>query len=144
MTLIVHDPNTATILSSAPQGSLCSIEQANFLAAKGGRVVWLSKDLRRLIRPSQSSPTSSDTFSTGSPQSSFQRVLGAVGGGTANTPRRPVYVSINAGVMLSNSCPGSTLSSSVGLTADEILDLTIMAGTDPNVSPVILRSIHAC
>ena len=57
-------------------------------------------------------------------------------------PRRPIYVSINAGVMLSNSCPGSAVASSVGLTSDEILDLTIQAGTDPNVSQVTSPYCH--
>lgn len=113
---------------------MSSLDQATYITGKGGRIVWLSKDLRRLPRSFQSSPSSSDIYSTGSPQSSFQRVLGVLGGGSGNIPRRPIYVSINAGVMLSNSCPGSPIASSVGLTTDEILDMTILAGTDPNVS----------
>lgn len=110
--------------------------QANYVASKGARVVWLSKDLRHTPQSFNLSPSATEGYCTGSPQTSFQRVLETLGGGTAGALRRPVYVSINAGVMQHGACPGSacTSTSSIGLTADEILDMAVIAGTDPNVS----------
>jgi hypothetical protein len=119
-----------------PQGSTCSLIQSNYVTSKGARVVWLSKDLRHTPQSFISSPSSTEGYCTGSPQTSFQRVLETLGGGPPGAQRRPVYVSINAGVMQHGACPGSasTASSSIGLTADEILDMAVIAGSDPNVS----------
>jgi hypothetical protein len=118
------------------QGSTCSVIQSNYVTSKGARVVWLSKDLRHTPQSFISSPSSTEGYCTGSPQTSFQRVLETLGGGPPGAQRRPVYVSINAGVMQHGACPGSasTASSSIGLTADEILDMAVIAGSDPNVS----------
>ena len=61
---------------------------------------------------------------------------GGPGQGSGQGSRRPVYVAINAGAMAHGVCPGgaATASSSKGLSADEILDLALISGTDPNVS----------
>jgi hypothetical protein len=101
------------------------------VTSKGGKIVWLSKDLRH----QEKNCSARDTYNTGCPQSSFQRVLDFLGGGGSGG-RRPVYVAINAGAMAHGVCPGgaATASSSKGLTAEEILDLALISGTDPNVT----------
>ena len=58
--------------------------------------------------------------------------------------RRPVYVAFNAGSMIYSACPGSASasSSSVGLTAEEILDMSLIAGADPNVSTSTVQYVR--
>ena len=125
------------------QGSMCPVEHAKFVLQRGGRIVWLSKDL---CQPSaifggqeavddSSHSTSSRSSGGGTPQMQFQKVIDSLGENVAAGTRRPVYVSFNAGVMAYHACPGSlvTANSSMGLTADEILDMAMMAGADSNV-----------
>ena len=86
--------------------------------------MWLSKDIRNF------SPTTvGDAPVTA--QSAFTKTLEQLGGS-----RRPVYVSVNASSMLHSACPGmpSAASSSIGFSAEEVLDMALIAGTDSNVS----------
>jgi arginase family enzyme len=161
------------------QGASCPYEQAKYVIQRGGRVVWLSKDLRQpqaIFGPSgyahegggtsrvsgvdggtgsvsgvgsagsgnssgvggerTSSPTPRAAASVvATPQMHFQRVIESLGEHAATGARRPVYVSFNAGCMAYSACPGSltTAASSLGFTADEVLDMAMMAGADANV-----------
>jgi arginase family enzyme len=121
------------------QGSMCPVEHAKFATQRGARIVWLSKDLRQptAIFGSQGSDDASPSGprAGGTPQMQFQRVVDSLGENQAAGTRRPVYVSFNAGAMAHAACPGSlvTANSSMGLTADEILDMAMMAGADANV-----------
>ena len=120
------------------------MDQTNFITSRGGRVVWLSKDLRST--PSQFPlplPALTDGVTSSNPVPvpvpvpiAFQKVLESLSGGAA---RRPIYVSLNAGAMKYSACPGSAsaVSSSVGLSADEMLDMAVIAGADANVSTLL-------
>ena len=125
--------------------------------------MWLSKDIRKATSaftfpsPTNDTPGLAGTSSlsgTGavpgiinnsgpnSVTSAFQTVLESLSG---NVLRRPIYISLNAGALLYSACPGSasSSSSSLGLTADEILDIAVVAGSDPNVSTSTCMSVRS-
>lgn len=141
---------------------MCSADQTNFVTSKGGKIVWLTKDLRNtsstfpIPSPIGDTPRSASISSlsgTGislgfgfgpiTAPTAFQKVLESLGG---NILRRPIYVSINSGALLHSACPGSasSSSSSIGLTADEILDMAVIAGADPNVRTEIRSETYSC
>lgn len=120
------------------QGSMCSNEQAKYVTDRNGRVMWLTKDIRG-TKVNPDSPRNNESFGlTTSVAKVFRRALsdlseGATSADGSPKPRRPVMVSFNMEATASAACPGLAYSSSIGFTADEMLEMCFVAGTDPNV-----------
>lgn len=94
----------------ACQGAVCSNEHAQYVISKGGRLLWLS-GLRR---------------STSNPVSKFAEVL-------LNFGNKPVFVSFDIDSIKSADCPGVSAPGTVGLTAEEALEMCREAGRHKNV-----------
>ena len=57
---------------------------------------------------------------------------------------QPVFVSLDLGALVSSDCPGTSLcSSTVGLTAQEILGMSMLAGANPNTCVMDLSEYNA-
>jgi hypothetical protein len=133
------------------------MDHANFVTDHGGSILWLSTDLRRAFGRDGSgsaspsvvgSPTSQarrhstscDAFlvsSDGPPvlTQRFKSALYSLSESGRYGTARPIVMTINAGAMCRAACPGNqrTPESSLGLSADEILDMTLIAGANSNV-----------
>jgi len=124
------------------QGGLCSSDHTKYITEKGGRIIWLSKDLRHASKPCDEQ--NSNTFKNVQKYSGhcvksqkvFQNVLDELrlSRHGSNASDRAIYVSINASSII-NNVSSSTMTglSSIGLTTDEILDIAMTAGADSNV-----------
>eukprot|EP01035_Chromulina_nebulosa_P031096 gene31096-41423_t len=105
----------------AAQGSQCTSEVAQYIGERGGQVIWYGKHLRN--------PASKSTAAY-----QFKKVLSALSVTSATGPNRPVYVSLDVGAMSASAIPQVfTSNSPVGLTVDEVLDMAMIAGANPNV-----------
>lgn len=103
------------------QGSQCTSEVAQYIGDRGGQVVWYGKHLRN--------PASKYTAAY-----QFKKVLSALST-TAAGAGRPVYVSLDVGAMSVSAIQQVyTSNSPIGLTVDEVLDMTMIAGANPNVT----------
>ena len=129
------------------QGAMCPADQAQFVTERGGRIIWLSKDLR---------PSILNSFAVAGPPgqhvlAQFEAALREVGGGAGlgqgqgqgqqqlDSPpgggkRRPVHVSLRADAISEAVLPGAVGQSSIGLSVEEALDICFVAGADHNVS----------
>lgn len=145
----------------AAQGSMCSAEDVNFVEQRGGKIVWLSKDIRNVNPFSMSSPAEIDGqsgqlvkhgSSTELPPAKSHHVA------TPNCPschsadrlanvmepllcqlkgvsrKRPIYVSLHLEALHDSVVSGVATRSYDGLSAQEALHLCQMVGADENVA----------
>lgn len=123
---------------------------------RGGQIYWLTRDIRNK-RLTSSNPSSLATSQAGV---WFEKALkhaaygsrgekpGSDGEGGVHTVH-PVIVSLDMGVLqywntsvnatnvisnLNNNSHVNTNNSAIGLTIDEVLEIAMIAGSDPNVS----------
>jgi hypothetical protein len=87
---------------------------------RGGQIVWYGKHLR-------------NPASKYSAPYQFKKFLAALSL-SASGISRPVYVSLDIGAMCGSAIPQSNSSNSpLGLTIDEVMDMAMIAGANPNV-----------
>jgi hypothetical protein len=64
----------------------------------------------------------------------FKAILKQLGEKPNTGTRRPIFVSIHADAICGTALPGAAIYGSIGLSAEEILDMCFIAGSDPNVT----------
>jgi arginase family enzyme len=123
------------LLNFGCQGSLCSTEQARYMSDRNARTMWLSKDVRT-ARPPMNSPSSRDSGVANTPVAKvFGQALAELAEGPDGPAklRRPLMLALNLEAISCASCPGVANFSTLGLTAEEALEMSFVAGADPNV-----------
>lgn len=97
---------------------------AQYIAERDGQIIWLSRDLRN------------SSLKTNAVQQ-FQIALKSVSVNAANGTSRPVVLAIDVGAVGSFNTSGQfsvTNNSPTGLTVDEVLEMIMIAGANPNVN----------
>ena len=126
------------------------MELSKYILDRGGDIVWYSKDIRgqSMMDPSSSSSASPPGLGVGlggradSCRQLFAKALDKVSGGPSR--QRPIAVSLDMTVCSpfahnnhahrsSNHGLGGS-NSSLGLTADELMDIAFLCGINPNVN----------
>lgn len=98
------------------------MESAQIMMERRAEIVWLNRDIRN---PSMRT----------SPVSLFKKCLKAASINQANGTTRPIVVSLDMGAVGNSECLMTNSNSSpVGFTIDEVLEMIMIAGSDPNVS----------
>lgn len=127
------------LVNFASQGSLCSSDHAMIAERLNAKTLWLSRDLRNstpLMPSTTISPNISDHDLV---LRKFQDTLDGFKkapsnlGSQKSTVQPAVFLSVHADAISNAALPGSTWNSSVGLSAEEILDICFIAGRNPNV-----------
>ena len=137
----------------AVQGSECSTEYVQYHLQRGGKIVWLSKDIRGCLGHNDALHAMDNSSRV---SALFLQALTQVSGVEErhdipitpttlhstddgieedNTPAaRPIVVSLDMGVMMNAGGTNNTSNSMIGLSIDEILNIAQLAGANPNVS----------
>ena len=137
------------------QGTTCSGEQSRYVLDRNGKLFWLSKDIRTysppLDSPSPSVPRIPEKMCNTAAAKLFKKVLFELKEGspmspegqppTTNKPPRPVMIAFNLESMAPSVCPGVSAGSSLGIHAEEALEICFAAGADPGV---VLFDISEC
>jgi arginase family enzyme len=143
------------------QGMQCSSEEVSFVEERGGKVLWLSKDIRQVnpFAPSQqvevgevsdqlvkhgSRPDTPPSCPPSAPPSccpcchSSQRLLTLLKPLLTHlkgiSRKRPIYLSLHMEALHDTVLPGVSSRSYDGLSAEEAMQLCSMAGADQNVA----------
>jgi formiminoglutamase len=96
----------AHFVEYACQGQQCSQEHADFVTAHGGTLMWLTRDIHRVA-------------------DSFPKAMDIAGD--------HIFVSFDIDAVQGSDCPGVSCPGSVGLTAQDAMDISRMAGKNPKV-----------
>lgn len=96
----------------AAQGSQCSKSHADFVREKGGRIVWLRELQER------------------KPSTVFKEIL------TGFPKEMPVFLSFDIDAIASAHCPGVSCPATIGLSAQDALDICFEAGAHRTVQLV--------
>lgn len=96
----------AHFVEYACQGQQCSKEHADFVKEQGGTLMWLTKDVHRVSE-------------------SFPRAMDIAG--------EHIFVSFDIDAVQGSDCPGVSCPGNVGLSAQDAMDISRMAGRNPKV-----------
>ncbi|KAL6065220.1 Arginase [Balamuthia mandrillaris] len=99
----------------AAQGNQCSIAHANYIKEHKGRIFWFS-ELRRVQQQQQKSIAQQ-----------FQGVMDSL-----QSPR--LFVSFDLDAVRSSDAPGVSCPATIGLSAEDALEICFAAGKDPRVA----------
>ena len=146
-------------VSVAAQGTCCSSADAKFVEERGGKIIWLSKDIRQVNPFSNthaepagqlvkhgSSQDEVCTFTDSIPVScspcpschSPSRLISTLQPILTNlkgpSNKRPIYMSLHLESLHNNILPGVSTRSYDGLSAHEALQISFLAGSDENVA----------
>lgn len=106
----------ACLVEFAAQGEQCSAEHAEYVQERGGRIVWLGKDLR-----------GDKKRSVGERFADELRYL------QDEQHCDALFVSFDIDSIASDVCPGVSCPAMIGLSAQEALDIARVAGANPAV-----------
>lgn len=113
------------------QGSSCNIEESNYVSDRGGKILWLSKDLR-----------SATASSVNQSSTHFRSTLKALGKDPISGYNRPIGLSLDASAINVAELPGQCNPNPFGLSVEEMSELAMIAGSDPNVAYFDLSEVN--
>eukprot|EP01135_Chromosphaera_perkinsii_P007857 Nk52_evm49s1020 gene=Nk52_evmTU49s1020 len=107
----------------AAQGSQCSADHVNFMEGKKGRVVWLKE-------------VEEQTRKLGSMATYFNSFLNSFGDDAQ------IFVSFDLDSVRGSEAPGVSCASSLGLSAQDAIEIMLVSGKHPNVKLVDLSEFN--
>jgi arginase family enzyme len=113
------------------QGACCSMEHANYIADRGGKILWLNRDLR-------SAAVSQLNQST----TQFKNALTALGRDAISGYNRPIALSLDVNAINLVELPAQGNPTPYGLSVEEISEMAMIAGSDPNVAYFDISEIN--
>jgi formiminoglutamase len=99
------------------QGNQCSEAHTKYVEEKGGRIIWLLKDIRETLRSSASRVFEAQVLQE------FSR----------KSPNRKIFVSFDVDSIQGSDCPGVSCPAVYGLTSQEALEICFHSGRNPQV-----------
>jgi len=119
------------------QGSQCSADVAQRIVDSGGSIFWLHKDLR--AASTESIAVAQFSRALRSLDACMQQQQQQQHPQSSRSPQPRIMLTIDAGVLCFATHPfGRSSISSVGLTAEEVLEMVFIAGSHPNVAMIEL------
>ena len=113
---------------------LSSMDGAHYITDRGGTIVWLGKHIRTRAATSSGSNSAAEQF---------KQVLVRLGENSqySTGSRRPVCVCFHLKAVNGVVCPGVSTPSTVGFSADEIFEMSYIAGVNPNVRLMVSHMV---
>ena len=113
------------------QGSCCNMEHANYIADRGGKILWLNRDLRSAA-VSQLNQSSTQ----------FKNALSVLGRDAISGYNRPIALSLDINAINLAELPAQGNPTPYGLSVEEISEMAMIAGSDPNVAYFDISEIN--
>lgn len=105
------------------QGTVCNMEHDKYITDRGGKVLWLNRDIRSAA-VSQLNQSSNH----------FKNTLQALGRDAISGYNRPIALSLDISAINVAELPGQSNPNPYGLSVEEISEMAMIAGSDPNVA----------
>jgi len=105
------------------QGSVSTMEHANYIVDRGGKILWLNRDLR-----------SANISQLNQSTTQFKNTLKALSRDAISGYFRPIAFSLDISAINFAELPAQSNPNPYGLSVEEISEMVMIAGSDPNVA----------